>query len=401
MSVDPRPDQAVLENWHGELDRVCATGSGVRLAFQPIVDLERGAVAGYEALARFDRPGLPASPLPWLEAAAEAGRLVQLEAAILDRALRQRSRLPPNAFLSINVGPHAALDARIGRRLAEAGDLRGVVLEITEHDRVFDYDALHAALRPALQAGALLAVDDAGAGYASLGHVLAMRPSFVKLDRGIVRDCDRDASRAATVAAIGALAGELDAWIIAEGVERPEELRTLAGLRVPLAQGYLLGRPADGEMGEVSEEGRSAIGGSAGPAGVRRTVGQLAMPVATKPATGEAARELDELDELDELVEDGRAAAPPTVLVDEHGRPVGLEDRHGHACFRPPTCVIADDDLAHVALRAAGRDPTDRLRPIVCCDELGRAAGILTVDRVLGALAREALSGQAALPPDG
>jgi predicted signal transduction protein with EAL and GGDEF domain len=117
-----------------------------------------------------------------------------------------------------------------------AGDLRGVVVEITEQIAVADYDALIAALAPVRVAGALLAIDDAGAGFASLKHVMLLRPDFVKVDRDLVAGIDRDETKAAVVEAFGLVTSRLDAWLIAEGVETTAELDCLLSLRVPLVQ---------------------------------------------------------------------------------------------------------------------------------------------------------------------
>jgi EAL domain-containing protein (putative c-di-GMP-specific phosphodiesterase class I) len=93
------------------------------------------------------------------------------------------------------------------------------------------------------QAGGRVAVDDAGAGYASLRHILELRPDFVKLDRSLVAAVDRDPAIIAVVQMLGDFTSRLDSWLIAEGIERLEEMDVLASLGVPLGQGYLLGRP--------------------------------------------------------------------------------------------------------------------------------------------------------------
>src|SRR3954469_24990870 len=151
--------------------------------------------------------------------------------------------LPPNCFLSANIGPEAVLAEPAREVFAAAGDLRGVVVEITEQTAVVDYAALIAALAPVRAAGALLAVDDAGAGFASLRHIAVLRPDFVKVDRELVAGIDLDETKAAAVEALGAFTSRLDAWLIAEGVETTAELDRLLSLRVPLAQGYGLGEP--------------------------------------------------------------------------------------------------------------------------------------------------------------
>ena len=119
---------------------------------------------------------------------------------------------------------------------------RAVVLEITEHIAVQSYDRLAEALY-ILRGHARLAVDDAGAGYAGLRHILEVQPEFVKLDISLVRAVDTDAARRAMIGSMISFAREAGCVLLAEGIETPGELATLQRLGVSLGQGYLLGRP--------------------------------------------------------------------------------------------------------------------------------------------------------------
>jgi EAL domain-containing protein (putative c-di-GMP-specific phosphodiesterase class I) len=118
-----------------------------------------------------------------------------------------------------------------------------VVLEITEHDQVNDYPALVAAIAD-LGDHVTIAVDDAGSGFASLRHIVELRPAYVKLDRGLIAGIDRDVARQAMVAGLREFAARLDVTLVAEGVEREAEWATLLGLDLRRGQGYLFGRPA-------------------------------------------------------------------------------------------------------------------------------------------------------------
>jgi EAL domain-containing protein (putative c-di-GMP-specific phosphodiesterase class I) len=208
--------------------------------FQPIVELHSSAVVGYEALSRFtDGTG----PDITFASAARAGLGVELEVATLEAALEAAAVLPPEAYLSLNASPTLIGSGRLGPLLA--GLRRRITLEITEHVVIDDYPALRrelAALGPTVR----LAVDDAGAGYASLRHILELAPDFVKLDVGLVRGIDADPARQALIAGMGYFAVKRKAPLIAEGIETAAELATLRSLAVPYGQGYLLGRPQDG-----------------------------------------------------------------------------------------------------------------------------------------------------------
>ncbi|MET0284292.1 MAG: EAL domain-containing protein, partial [Polyangiales bacterium] len=144
-----------------------------KLVFQPIVDLHRQQVVGYEALSRFAGPP-NATPDKWFAAAIRIGRSADLEALVIEHALAARDRLPPNCFLSINVAPEALLSAPV-RALLRRRPLARLVFELTEHSVVPDYSVLSRAITDVRDLGGFVAVDDAGAGYASLQHILALR----------------------------------------------------------------------------------------------------------------------------------------------------------------------------------------------------------------------------------
>lgn len=212
-----------------------------RMVYQPIVELQTGAVIGYEALARFDmEPQRP--PNEWFDRASEVGLAVELELAAIRSALRH-ARSVHVPLLSLNLSPETVASPELidllGGRSADR-----VAIELTEHTRVDDYDALLAALAPLRSAGALLAVDDAGAGFASLAHILRLDPDIIKLDIALVREIDRDPIKRALASSLVSFAGEIGAQIVAEGIETADECRELTALGIAWGQGYHLGRPA-------------------------------------------------------------------------------------------------------------------------------------------------------------
>ena len=118
-----------------------------------------------------------------------------------------------------------------------------LVLELTEHAVVQDYASLQVALHPLRQRGVRVAIDDAGAGYASMRHILQVRPDIIKLDMSLTRGIDQDFQRRAMASALIAFARETGSVIVAEGVETEAELAQLKRLGAANAQGFLLGRP--------------------------------------------------------------------------------------------------------------------------------------------------------------
>ena len=209
------------------------------LVFQPIVDILRNEIVGFEALTRFD-DGV--APDLRFEQAAKVGLGVELELATLQAAMAAAANLPAGAWLNVNASPDLVL---AGTRLAAlvAGAKRNLVLEVTEHTAIADYQAFRAAVE-LLGPKITLAVDDAGAGFASLQHILEVRPSFVKLDRALISGIDTDKARRAMTAGLHHFARASGIRLIAEGVETEGELATLRELEIHLAQGYLLGAPA-------------------------------------------------------------------------------------------------------------------------------------------------------------
>jgi diguanylate cyclase (GGDEF)-like protein len=209
----------------------------VEVVFQPVVELASGALRGVEALSRFDDGR---GPDQWFADAAHVGRTTELELhaarAALDAAGGWPTELWLNLSASVLLSPRAA-DLLAGR------DLARLVVEISEHEEIRDYVALRKVLAPLRAQGLRLAVDDAGAGFASLRHVLELRPEVIKLDLSLVQGLPDDPQRAALVTALVAFAGQVGADVVAEGVETAAVLLCLQGYGVTLAQGNHLSAP--------------------------------------------------------------------------------------------------------------------------------------------------------------
>jgi EAL domain-containing protein (putative c-di-GMP-specific phosphodiesterase class I)/CheY-like chemotaxis protein len=217
-------------------------GGDMRMVFQPIVDLGSLAMIGVEALARFGgKPSRP--PNQWFEEASLVGMRADLELAAVRAAFGSRPPLPEGVWLAVNVSPATALSDEFPVLGSEVG-METVVFEISEHARVADYEGLIAVLDEIRARGARLAIDDAGAGFASLQHILRLSPDYIKLDMGLTRGVDADPARRALASALTSFGNEIGASLIAEGIETAEELATLRGLGVRYGQGFYLGRPS-------------------------------------------------------------------------------------------------------------------------------------------------------------
>jgi PAS domain S-box-containing protein len=215
----------------------------LRIVFQPIVDLVSGVVVGFEALSRFTSdPVRP--PNEWFSEASAIGLGVELELHSLREALAERHRMPAGAYLSLNISPQTAMSPLLLDLLADSPCER-IVLEVTEHVGIEDYDVLAESLGRLRSRGLRIAIDDAGAGYASLRHILNIRPDIIKLDIALTRGIDIDPARQALAVALVTFREAIDAVLVAEGIETQNELDMLVRLGLQHGQGYYLGRPAD------------------------------------------------------------------------------------------------------------------------------------------------------------
>lgn len=216
----------------------------LRTVLQPIVDLVTGEPVGFEALARFDGES-PRPPNLWFALAQEVGLGVELELAAVRSALGQLPAMSGAAYLSLNVSPETATTGEFASLVEDTSARDRVVIEVTEHAAILDYPAFNSAVARLRFCGLRYAVDDAGAGFATFSHILSTKPDLVKLDMSLIRDIDRDLSRRALLHGLLYFIEQINATIVAEGVETEEEADALRRLGVPCAQGYYFGRPGE------------------------------------------------------------------------------------------------------------------------------------------------------------
>jgi EAL domain-containing protein (putative c-di-GMP-specific phosphodiesterase class I)/DNA-binding NarL/FixJ family response regulator len=212
------------------------------MEYQPITSLAEDRVIGVEALARFDTEPRR-SPDVWFADAVAVGLGIELDMAAVQKAVCILPDLPPGVDLFLNVLPESIFSARFAELVAGL-PAEQVVIELTEHARVEDYDRLRGAIDSLREAGFRIGVDDVGAGYASLRHLLNLRPEVIKIDISLCRFIEDDRARQLLAGALVSLGRELDATVVAEGIETGAELQAVRALGIDAAQGYYLGRPA-------------------------------------------------------------------------------------------------------------------------------------------------------------
>ena len=211
------------------------------IVFQPIVDLDTREVVGHEALARFS--GEPRrGPHDWFEEARKVGLGVELELWAVRTACERSHMLPSGTFMAVNVSPASAERPDLLALLA-AAQVDHVVLEVTEHAPVDDYPRFRIAIGRMRELGARLAVDDAGAGFASLRHILELDAELIKLDGSLTHSLELDPRRRSLASALIEFGRESGAVVLAEHIESEMQLCELRRLGVEYGQGYHLGRP--------------------------------------------------------------------------------------------------------------------------------------------------------------
>jgi EAL domain-containing protein (putative c-di-GMP-specific phosphodiesterase class I) len=229
-------------DWSAALQQVFAEPWRMRPAFQPIFDLERKAVWGFQVLARFISP-LRATPPEWLDAAQQLGLRRALETRLLEAGLQTMRELPERCRLLLPLSPDAVAAPGVQRQLSRNVRLaRRLVLDITAAGAPFDVAEFTAAVEPLRRDGARIAVL-AGDSPGGLDALPRLRPELLKLGRDYVAEMEGDGARRAVVEGLVTLVEALGGRVLAVGVEDRAQLDALSGAGITLAQGFGLGRP--------------------------------------------------------------------------------------------------------------------------------------------------------------
>jgi PAS domain S-box-containing protein len=224
----------------GEVERVLL-GEELAIAFQPIVELDSGRVIAYEALSRF--PGDPArTPDIWFADAWALGLGIPLELLAIRKAVGAMAQFPGELHINLNASPPTLAARGFMRALGPNPDR--VTIELTEHLEIADYDQFRNAAAPLRRAGGQLAIDDFGAGFASLKHILKVEPERIKLDISLTEQIPESSMAHALASALLSFAGEIGIEVVAEGIETDEELDALTEIGVRVGQGFHFGLPA-------------------------------------------------------------------------------------------------------------------------------------------------------------
>jgi EAL domain-containing protein (putative c-di-GMP-specific phosphodiesterase class I) len=216
--------------------------NALSIVYQPIFNLIDWSIDGFESLTRFTYFPEKTPDMVFNEAHT-VGRGVELETRAIELTLQDFPHFSSGTYLAINASPATIMGGTLEKLFGSIHPLNRLTLEITEHAVVSQYKEIAAILHPYRKRGLKIAIDDAGAGYASFRHILNLAPDRIKLDMSLTRDIDTDPARRALAVAFTHFSQDTGCKLIAEGVETAAELATIKELGIQNVQGYFLGRP--------------------------------------------------------------------------------------------------------------------------------------------------------------
>lgn len=219
----------------------------VTVLFQPVISLAKGEIIGYESLGRGPKGTALHSPVNLIKIAEQENKLLELELLFLSDALEKAKKLQNKKLLFLNLDTKIIKDVNFIKRfnkLTECGiSPKSVVLEITERTAVDDYKQFKRALKNYTDQGYMIAIDDVGSGYSGLKTINEIRPHFLKIDIALIQNIDKDQFKQSLVKFLVDFSQNTNIRLIAEGIETPDELKTLIRLGVEAGQGYFLQKP--------------------------------------------------------------------------------------------------------------------------------------------------------------
>ncbi|MDB4865742.1 MAG: hypothetical protein JWR03_75 [Cohnella sp.] len=233
-----------------EMERILREGS-IRSVYQPLYHLRDGNVFGYEALTRCPPDSPFDGPLSLFRYAEQEGYALALDRLARETAIRSCPLLGPKQKIFINVNSAIMKDPHfVSGQTRHWLALRGlhpgqVVFELTERSSIDDFEEAKRILDHYRVQGYQIAIDDAGAGYSSLQAIVELRPDYIKLDRSLVQNADRDEIKQHMLRTFVRFAKRMRIRTVAEGIERPEEFDLVRRMGIDFGQGYLIGKPSE------------------------------------------------------------------------------------------------------------------------------------------------------------
>lgn len=381
----------------------------LHVAFQPIINLHTAEIIGREVLGRIG-PGAVAAhahgvngPAALIEMAHAQGKLLALDHRFRQIGIRTFARAGATGTFFLNIDPRViddpAFSAGFTRHVLEEHGVAPtrIVLELTESGAVLDSERLEHVVRHYADQGFRIALDDVGAGYASLSALLRVRPHFLKIDKNLVRHVAHDPMRMHLLRAIADFGARSGIQVIAEGVEDEEDLTALISCNIEFGQGYFFARPMPELVGL--------------PAHVQETVKRIA---ATTDRTKNPTRTMGSIVQNYPAIEQTSTAEDVATLLrhkvshtalavlDTQGRAIGLVSRerlfsemaYVHRGGRRASDLMDPHPLRvdvstsiEVAVRLAGSRDEARAHDPIIVEQAGRYLGLVSVPGLMRALA--------------
>lgn len=344
----------------------------LKVSYLPVLDVAHGVAAGYQA--EIHHAGMADADVHGLSLL-EADLDGTMSVDVVTAALSMSKNLPVNTFVAIPVAVAVATSAAVRTALTEHGNLRGIILDIVGFSGLTPVGELEEALSQYRAAGASIAVGGHGVAQPELTSIVRLKPAILRLGRDWVRNIDTSDAKRSAVEIIGRLAGQLDAWILVEGVSTSAELRALASLEVPLAQGPFIGAASAG-WPDIDLGATTALPKTTGPDdGALRSLLQQAYTTTNAEA---AAAVLPETSGFDVV-----------VVLDEYQRPITLFEQDGVSGWitSPILAVNISTPIADAVSRSISRPRPTRFSPLACTDAAGRFLGLVRIERLMTHLA--------------
>ncbi|OCL28084.1 hypothetical protein U472_02485 [Orenia metallireducens] len=239
-------DKILLEDLKKVIDN-----KSIRTLFQPIIDLKDGQILGYEALSRGPEGSELESPYKLFNLARKHNMLFTLEQVCREKALLNSKTIISGGKLFLNVDPGVIYDnnfkSGITKEIIDNIHIsqEDIVIELTETTCIDDYNSFRLALDHYKQQGYQIAIDDTGAGYSGLQSIVSISYNYIKLDRSLIQDIDKEPIKQALLETFMRFSRKINSKVIAEGIETMAELDTLLAMGVDYGQGYLIARPQE------------------------------------------------------------------------------------------------------------------------------------------------------------
>jgi len=377
----------------------------LHIVYQPIMDLKKGRIYGWEALTRGPENSKFSSPLALFDFAEEEGKLFELETITRELAIQNIKELKKGAKLFLNIHPHTLADpgfqsGRTFRLLQKQGmHPDDIVFEVTEKHSLKDMSVFHRTLNHYRGQGYHIAIDDVGAGYSGLYRIAEIRPDILKIDRDLIRDINTHPAKRALMEAFISFANHIEATVIAEGIETDKQLRALTEMGFHCGQGYYLGRPAAPKQHpQLRPPGKHTRPAPSAQSGVSLTIDNLAEKTMV---IGEGTK-INEVKKAFEKEEPlcGIAVCreeKPVGLIMSHHLDRELSSYYGPALYygrdithlmdKSPLVVDRFTPVEKVARQAMQRDKYKIYDHVLVTRE-GKLLGTASVQDILDAMAR-------------